>query len=43
MVAILFNSAEPFNKMTIPLRKKTRVKSGENWPEKKTFKDYTIL
>ena len=43
-IFILFNSAEPFEQTdNIPSNRKRHVKSGENWSEKKTLKDYTIL
>ena len=31
MASILFNSAEPLNKLSIPLRQKTPCESDENW------------
>ena len=43
MVAILFNSAELLEQNDHTPLKKANVTSGENWSEKKLFKDYTIL
>ena len=43
MVAILFNSAEPFEQIDNTTLTENPVRAVENLSEHKTFKDYIIL